>query len=74
MDSDYSLPVKEVVASVENYCVNIGDQDYMWKPSPQCPKHWFVLETNRGPEPYTLRISPCSRCVEETEIKEKSNV
>jgi hypothetical protein len=65
MDSDYNLPLKEVVVPVKDFIVQAGGQDVMWKPSPQCPKHWYVLETNRGPEPYTIRISACGACVRE---------
>lgn len=69
MDSGYRLPVKDVVVSVKDFVVDAGGQDVMWKPSPQCPKHWHVLETARGPEPYTILIRACNACVEEQEVK-----
>jgi hypothetical protein len=67
-DDDFNLPLKDTEVSIKDFVVKAGGQDVMWKPSPQCPKHWYILETDRGSEPYTIKISACFACV-----KEKNN-
>lgn len=67
LDSDFKLPVKEVIIPVKDVVSSVGGQDYMWRLTPQCPKHWHLLETKRGSEPYTIVIGACDACAKEQE-------
>ncbi len=71
---DIVLPSKPNTVPMISFVKRIGNQDYIVRSSPQCPKHLYVLTTERGPGPdITLVIEACPKCVIEAETETKQN-